>query len=192
MRVLAADETGLLKVVDAQRKVIVARCGVQTRANAVAHVTWLPAVKVQTDYVSPSSFAALTRNGTVEVWDSLTSQRMHACANAGTDGALLACTERGFVTVSANGDVRVFDFETSDADAAGTHKVRIINSCAFPTLALLFSLLRTLAVAAAHPTRRPTSSRPKFTYAPTVFRHARGLCCALSCQWGCRCGRAGA
>ena len=120
MKVLTGDETGLLKVVNVQRKVVDTRCGEQTRAHAVAQVAWLP---------GGSSFAALSRAGTVEVWDAVLGKRVHTCRNAGEEAALLARRAGGFATVSAAGIVRLFDDAATDADTDGTQASEAMLSC---------------------------------------------------------------
>ena len=43
MRVLTGDETGILKLVDVNKKAVVAKWGTQQRENGVARMAWLPA-----------------------------------------------------------------------------------------------------------------------------------------------------
>ena len=123
MKVLTGDETGLLKLVNVNKKEVVATWGAQARRNGVVRAAWMPAGG-DDHVVSSALVAALTQSGAVNVWDTATGGLKHTCANAGADGVLLATRAGRFVTCAADGTVRVFSQSAKDADAPAAGKVR--------------------------------------------------------------------
>lgn len=123
MKVLTGDETGVIKLVDVNKKTVVNRWGTQKRDCGVARTTWLPAGSDDTE-LSSARVAALTKKGVVQVWDTTTGSVQHSCANAGSDAAILAAHKGRFITCSQDGFVRIFSQSAKDAEAKSSVKVR--------------------------------------------------------------------
>ena len=160
MRILSGDETGLLKFVDVRKKRVLSRYGVQSRDAAVAQLCWPDA--------QSSRAASQTKLGVVEVWDTLTQQRLHRCTGTGAGSVLLSQQGAKFLTVNACGDVRVFDQGAADATDSIAVRQRAryrwllaeqtgVDSPANPP---------TIATERSHPLRRSTStdSSPLFAF----------------------------
>jgi hypothetical protein len=118
MHAITGDETGLIKLVALKRKAVVARCGVQSRTNRLSQLSWLPG--------SNTHVAALSKGGVLQVWDTLTGERVdRACIGAGDDAALLAVLPSAFMTCSRAGVVRLFPQAAEDATKEASREVRI-------------------------------------------------------------------
>lgn len=119
--VLTGDETGLVKLVELRKKQVVAKCGLQSREQHVAHLTWLPGAG---DVVTTASKAvALSKQGVVTVYDTVSEKQLHRCTNAGADAVLLAAAQGKFLTVTRDGTVRSFSQSATDAAIAASFNV---------------------------------------------------------------------
>lgn len=116
MSLISGDDTGLVKHVLLKSKRLLTTSGAQSRARAVSVLAWVPHSAGAA--TSSARVAALSRDGSLVVYDTVTGAAIHSCLNAGADAILLCATRGDFIVVTRAGLVRIFSQSTVDGSSA--------------------------------------------------------------------------
>lgn len=112
-KVLTGDETGLLKVVSLRKKEILCNWGEQTREHEIQALTWV-SLDGHSSFSSAAYCATVNKSGNLEVWDSLTGNRIHLTKNAGCGSTILLTMYKGYYLVCGAKSARLIPQDCTD------------------------------------------------------------------------------